>query len=40
MAKVSKESATGGGDYGPVEDRNEVDGAVGLLQLTNGSQFP
>src|ERR1041385_7216203 len=24
MAKVSKESATGGGDFGPVEDRNEV----------------
>ena len=24
MPKVSKESATGGGDYGPVEDRNEV----------------
>ena len=27
MPKVSKESATGGGDYGPVVDRNEeVDG--------------
>jgi hypothetical protein len=24
MPKVSKESATGGGDYGPVVDRNEV----------------